>query len=216
MQTSARFAIKSCVYFCSWILYIFPPSNYHSLHISTLPFNITLIDARCMYFSESQTLLLWCPLMAHLTERVILAWHINMIKLELDFDHHRFRILILPKPKCHWWSDLGDWGCSPWLSADQWSVVTSVGLAPCVSWPPPVLITRDTGHYELQAGSHHPAPQHWPGTRCSGPSYLTTRVHRGLSLRRLLITNWSRYTGQGRPALSRQLDHFTRYEKMMF
>ena len=169
----------------------------------------------CMYFSESRTLLLWCPFMVHLTEWVILTWHMNFKKLELDFDDHRFRKLILPRAKFHRWSDLGDWLSAPWLSADQWSVVTSVGLAPCVSWPLPVLITRDTGHYEPQAGSRHPAPHHWPGTRWSGPSYLTTRVHRGLSLRRLLITNWSRYTGQGRPALSRQLDHFTR-ENMMF
>ena len=31
----------------------------------------------CMYFSESRTLLLWCPLMVHLTEWVILTWHMN-------------------------------------------------------------------------------------------------------------------------------------------
>ena len=44
LQTSARFAIKTCVYFWAWLLYIFPSSKYHSLdslHISTLPFSVS-------------------------------------------------------------------------------------------------------------------------------------------------------------------------------
>ena len=47
---------------------------------------------------------------------------------------------MIDQSKCHCEHDLAAWRCSPvvsaWsLSADQWSVVTSVGLAPCVSWP---------------------------------------------------------------------------------
>ena len=187
LQTAARFAIKTCVYFWAWLLYIFPSSKYHSLdslHISTLPFSVSF--DWCLF--EWVTFLL---LRRHSFFGVVhegSSWHdtcpMSMIEIITDHRPH---------------DDV-----SPW-----WSSLVSGHSGP--GHPMCQLVTRDTGHYELQVRSATLAPLtiHWHHDQT--PKFSD---HSPLSLSSLLITNWSLYTRPG-PALYRQLDHFTRGDVLM-